>query len=52
MEWLAEHWTDIMFFAGIADVVVGSLPQSWTKYTGVVLSTAKALREFDVKRKS
>lgn len=54
MNWILNHWQEIMFWAGIVlaigDVVAGALPQSWVKYTGVILNLAERLKKFDVKK--
>lgn len=50
-DFIIGHWETILFWLAAIDVVVGALPQSWTKYTGVVLNIAEALKKFDVKKK-
>jgi len=52
MDWIIEHWQEVLFWAGIADIIAGALPNSWVKWQGIIFKITGALREFDVGAKA
>ncbi len=41
---------NLIIVAGVLDIAMGALPNSWVKYPGIILSIAKYLKDFDVKK--